>query len=45
MAAGYARLEAQTSGTPERFTALAANTTNGGTAQIEICGGPVVYSR
>ena len=32
----HARLEAQTSGTPERFTALAANTNNGGTAQIEI---------
>ncbi len=36
IAAGHAGLEAQTSGTPERFTALAANTTNGGTAQIEI---------
>jgi hypothetical protein len=36
LAVGHARLAAQTSGTPERFTALAANTNNGGTTQIEI---------
>jgi hypothetical protein len=29
-------LRAQTSGTPERFTALAVNTTNGGTTPVEI---------
>jgi hypothetical protein len=34
--AGASRLIAQTSGTPERFTALAVNTTQGGTAQVEI---------
>jgi hypothetical protein len=30
------RLDAQTAGTPERFTALAVNVNRGGTAQIEI---------
>jgi hypothetical protein len=32
----YSRIGAQTRGTPERFTALAANTTNGRSAQVEI---------
>ena len=34
--AGHGRLEAQTSGMPERFTALAVNTNNGGSTQVEI---------
>lgn len=36
IATGRPLLNAQTSGTPERFTALAVNTNNGGTGQIEI---------
>jgi len=36
LAAAHSHLGAQTSGMPERYTALAVNTTSGGTTQVEI---------
>jgi len=36
LALGHGQVAAQTSGQPERFTAVAVNTTSGGTTQVEI---------
>jgi len=36
LALGHGRVAAQTNGQPERFTAVAVNTTSGGTTQVEI---------